>query len=170
MWPCYLMGIGMLYATWKSEHKDLLRIEKKRLLKFSLFLVLITIYRYFIFKLGGNNPHLKEVQETIVSIPLPATLLTYWEDACHGLPLAVLGRVLDGKWYRKLIYWPALAVTMLIFGLGHVYQGIPAATLLAFYVPFSTDRGKKYGFGTVILCHMLYDFSTVLSVKWMMGL
>jgi hypothetical protein len=170
MFPYWIMGLFMLYATWQSKHKDLLRIEWKPIAKWILFLCGITAYRWFIFRTFAGNEQLHDMTSGAMIIPWQATLTVFWEDACHGLPLAILSRWLGkDKWWKKALTWIAIAIVMVSFGLGHVYQGWIAAAALSFYIPFTFKKGQEVGFGTVMLCHTLYDLVTIVSMHAFLG-
>jgi hypothetical protein len=169
LWPCWMLGIMMLIATFNSNHRDLLRVDISGLLRFAKMMVMVTAFRFFIFKVIAPHDMLDNVRSMVHLIPWQATLGVFWEDAVHVLPLVILGRMFgDRKWY-KYISWPLLAMVMCSFGAGHTYQGLVAAIGLSFYIPFSMKMGKKYGFGTVMLSHMMYDLITLLSLAWMVG-
>lgn len=171
MYPYWIMGAFAIVAAIKGGHKDAVRVEPKAVGAFLKFLCVITLYRAVLFKLFPNFGMFKEAGHTITSIPWQLTLTVFWEDACHGLPLLLLQRFIGTeKWWAKAINFIALAFVMIEFGLGHVYQGLIAATLLSFYIPYSIKMGKKFGFGTVMICHTLYDLSTILSLKFLLGL
>ena len=170
MYPYWIMGIVMIFAVWQSSHKDLLRIEPKALAKWVLFLVGITIYRIIVFKLLSGNDKLHEMTSGAAIIPWQSTLMVFWEDACHTLPLVILARNLGlDKWWKKGLIGAAIGMVMISFGLGHVYQGYAAAAMLSFYIPFSYKKGQQVGFGTVMLCHMLYDLATILTIHNFLG-
>lgn len=171
MYPYWLMGAFVLWATIKAGHKEVVRVEKKAVFGWMKFLVLITCYRLIMFKLFAHNAHLQETAKNVTLIPWPMTLTVFWEDACHGLPLLLLRNFIGtDKWWKWLIHAPLMAMVMLEFGLGHVYQGAGAAMLLSLYIPYSIHMGRKYGFGTVMVGHTLYDLTTILSLKFMLGL
>lgn len=66
------------------------------------------------------------------------------------------------KFLPKWIFVPIVVLSSLIFGAGHLYQGYFVAALLSLYPYFvSYKYGKKYGYGTVMLCHITYDLSIV---------
>lgn len=170
MYPFWIMGIFTLISVYFSSHRDLIRVEWKPLLKWIGFLVVITIYRIVVFKLLAGNPKLHQMTSAANFIPWQSTLMVFWEDACHTLPLVIISRALgQDKWWKKLLLWAMMAAVALSFGLGHVYQGYIAAFLLSFYIPFTFKRGQKIGFGTVMLCHILYDLSTILTIKFFLG-
>lgn len=167
MYPMWILGIFMIAMVWQSEYRYLLKVDKKAVLKWSAFLVVLTICRFLMFKFV--LPHGTMDNES-VTIPWQAALTVFWEDMCHGLPLVLLSNFLDkSKWYNRALQRMAFALIMVSFGLGHLYQGITAAVILSFYIPYSIHMGKKYGFGTVMLGHMLYDLSTILAIKYFVG-
>jgi membrane protease YdiL (CAAX protease family) len=54
-----------------------------------------------------------------------------------------------------------LVISSLTFAAGHLAYGPVWAGMLLIYVPFLSYRyGKKYGLGTVMVCHVLYDLFT----------
>lgn len=170
MFPYWIMGLMMIFAVYHSRHRDLLRVQWKPILKWVGFIALLTLYRIAIFKIFSHNDKLHEMTSGAAMIPWQATFTVFWEDACHGLPLAILSRVLgNDKIWKKALTWLAVLVVMCSFGLGHVYQGYLAAALLSFYVPFTFKRGQEIGFGTVMICHTIYDLATILTIKTFLG-
>jgi len=170
MFPYWIMGFIMLWATWNSKHKELLRLQWKSVAHWIVFLLIITLYRIFIFTTFQGNETLQNQTSGAMMIPWQATLTVFWEDACHGLPLAIIARVLGSdKWWKKGIIWSAIAFVAVAFGLGHVYQGYFAAAFLSFYIPFTFKKGQEVGFGTVMLCHTLYDLVTILTLRAFLG-
>jgi hypothetical protein len=169
MWPCWALGAYMLYATAKSQFKDLLRIEKKPLIKWSVFLLFLTVYRILTVKYLAETEMYKDALKNVAVIPWQATLTVFWEDACHTLPLVLLRRMLGTKWYMLPVHFLLLALVTLSFGSGHIYQGYIVSAFLMLYIPFTMKLGEKYGFGTIMAGHTLYDLSTILAIKWMLG-
>lgn len=169
MFPYWIMGVIMLYATFNSKHRDLLRVSWPALKRFGWFMVLLTVYRAIIFHFFGHHEMLQDAASGAMTIPWQATLTVFWEDACHGLPLVLLGRWSEGKKHAKWINRAALAFVMVSFGLGHVYQGWFAAAFLSLYIPMSMKWGKKHGFGTVMIGHSIYDLLTVLALQFFLG-
>jgi hypothetical protein len=170
MWPLWLLGLFMAFSAWKTDNKDLLRVENKPLLKWCAFLVFLTVYRLLIFHFLKDQPMVQTATEAAQTIPWQMTLLVFWEDLSFALPLVYLDKLIGTKKWLRPLYWLGMLVMMLSFGSGHIYQGLIPALALSFYVPFSISRGKMYGFGTVVLCHMLYDMSTLLAVRLALGI
>lgn len=170
MYPYWLMGLFMMFATYKSKYRDLLRVEWKPIYKWCIVLVLLTIYRVLMLKYFSGHPKLEEMTSGAMTLPWQATLTVFWEDMCHGLPLAILSLALgkDRLW-KRILTRIAIAVVMVSFGLGHVYQGYIAAAFLSLYIPFTFKKGQEVGFGTVMICHTLYDLVTILTLNACLG-
>lgn len=169
LWPCWTMGVIMIYLTWASQYRSVLKIDPIAILKFCRALVLIAALRFIIFHYFTPDAIIQQTRGMTDLIPWQALLGVFWEDACHSMPLVLAGLMFGAnKWFKRLSL-PLLAIVMLSFGSGHIYQGAMSASLIAFYIPLAMKMGKKYGFGTVMICHILYDLSTFLSFKWMLG-
>ena len=169
LWPCWMLGIFMIYCTWKSQHKDLLRVEVKPLLKFMRILAIIAVCRFFMFKFFLPAASLESAKAMAHMIPLPALLGTFWEDAAHSMPLVIAGLMFGTKKWYGVLSKIALVVVSLSFGSGHIYQGLLPAIAICFYIPVAMKLGKQYGFGTVMISHILYDLSTIISIRMMLG-
>jgi hypothetical protein len=166
LYPHWIIGIVVLIATAKSKYKDLIRIEKPAIINFVKFLGMLTLYRIFLFKMFPNISFVKKAAQSINMIPPILTLTVFWEDACNGLILVLLRKLIGtDRWWKWLIHIPVLLLWMADFFAGHLYQGIIPALMLSLYVPYSIKLGKKYGFGTVMICHTLFDLTTVLTMK-----
>lgn len=169
LWPCWMLGILMVYLTWKSQYKEVLRVDLKGILKFARLLLIITVARVVLLKLLAPPEMLDNIRNISHMIPWQAILGVFWEDACHTMPLVLAGMMWAGsKWY-PILSKIALVVVMASFGSGHIYQGWLAAIGLSFYIPMTIKLGKKYGFGTIMLCHIAYDMSTLFTLKWIAG-
>jgi hypothetical protein len=169
MYPYWLLGAGVLAATAFAGFKNLIRVEKPALLNFIKFLGIITLYRVVIFTLFPHFGPFASSAHNVIQIPWPLTLTVFWEDACHGLPLLLLRKLIGTNKWTWPIHGLLTAIVMLEFGLGHVYQGLPAAAMLSLYIPYSIKLGEKFGFGTVMIGHTLFDLTTVLTLKCLLG-
>lgn len=170
MMPCWILGAAMLYLVKNSKYAKLIRVEKEGLFKFARFLVMLTAFRFLYLKFIAPESVVAGIQQISNIIPWQTTLGVFWEDACNALPL-VIGESLfkKKKWYRA-IRLPLLALMALSFGFGHSYEGLGAVIAMTCYIPFTMRLGKKYGFGTVMLCHIAYDMLTLLSFKFFLGI
>ena len=166
-YPYWILGICMAVATLRSENKDLMRIQPKSLLKFGRTMVMVTFFRFVMMhffppSIASSGP--------VLQIPLWLTATVGWEDMVHTLPLAIAARFLGDSKPAKVIQYALTGLVMSSFLLGHLYQGIFAACFISLYIPVVSKLGVKHGFGTVALCHMAYDFITLLTVRIFLGL
>jgi hypothetical protein len=167
--PFWIAGATMVCATIASGYKDLLRIDKKAVLKFVGFMCAVSLIRFVTFKIAMSNPvlekQLKDNLAPMLQVPWQGTLFVFWEDAMHTLPIILTSVLLAGQKYAKLIEYLMMAFIMVSFGLGHTYQGTLAAIFISFYIPFAVNAGRKYGVGTVMACHTIYDLATILLFR-----
>jgi hypothetical protein len=166
MFPYWILGLFILYIVYQSSHRDLLRVQPKSVARWILFLGALTIYRIFIFKFFLDNGTLQDMTYCALMTPWEATLMVFWEDACYSLPLVIFARWLgNDKLWKKGLIFAAILMVMTSFGLGHTYQGYWTAFFLSFYIPFTYKKGQEVGFGTVMICHTLYDLATILTIN-----
>lgn len=167
--PCWIMGMAMIWVTWNSQYREILQIKIKPILTFLKILAAIAAYRFLTLTFLTSPSVIEATRISAHIIPLPLVFGVFWEDACHSMPLVLMGSIYgSSRWYPWLSKI-MLVVVMAAFGIGHLYQGVFAAIVLSFGVPFSMAMGKKYGFATVMICHILYDLSTLLSIRWILG-
>ncbi len=169
LWPFWLLGLMMIITVLCSEHRDLLTVKFKGVLYFLRVMILVSVYRYVIFRFIAPASTLAGAKSMVGFIPWQATFGVFWEDAVYVLPLVILARLYSDKTWYKYVKWPLLILTMISFGSGHMYQGVLASIGLCFCIPFSKKMGMKYGFGTVMACHILYDMITILTLGWIVG-
>jgi hypothetical protein len=91
---------------------------------------------------------------TLPPVGFGSLLLVWWEDVLFSL----LSIFYAEKFLPKWVFVPVAVSVSIVFGLGHLYQGPLAVLVLSFYPYFMSYKyGKKYGYGTVMICHVLYD-------------
>ncbi len=169
LFPCWCMGLWMMNLVWNSDHKDLLRVSKEGLLRFARFLAVVTAARVFYLSMIAPDAVLESIRHVGDVIPWPTMFGVFWEDMCHAVPLVILGRMIaDNKWLKPF-YIALIAAMSMTFGAMHSYEGLQAVAVLSLYIPFTMRLGQKYGFGTVMLCHIAYDLTTFFTFKLMTG-
>ena len=147
-----------------TQHRDLFRISWDKLAAFCGFLAVLFAFRILqytflldmglIDKLPTLHPQIAKSMWTLGMV--------FWEDMFFAVPLYFIWKYMDRKWLQ-LGLTVALSV---LFGLGHAYQGMQAVVITMFLPYFvSYHFGKKYGFGTSMCGHVLYDFSTVMAIQ-----
>ena len=167
--PAWCMGIWMMYLIWNSDHKDLLRVSKTGLMKFAKILLTITIFRVFYISVIAPDEVLVGMRSIGDMIPWQTLFGVFWEDMCHAVPLVLLGTMIQGKKWLKPLYMMLIAAISVSFGLGHSYEGLQSVVMMTAYVPITMRLGKKYGFGTIMLCHIAYDLLTFFTFKTIAG-
>jgi uncharacterized integral membrane protein len=167
LYPRWILGTLIIIATYFSSYKDLLKIDKSAIVKWSKLISMITIYRIIILIFFNNNESVQNITSGAAQIPWPAALTVFWEDAVHGMLLAIFARVVgDTGPYKKALVYFVIFLVSLSFGIGHIYQGAWAAIFLSLYVPFTFKKGQQIGFGTIMICHIVYDLATMLTIQY----
>lgn len=170
MYPSWLLGLYMIFLAFKSGNKHLIRVEKKPIIRWSIFLVFISVYRAIMLFSFANTELVKQSAHAVLQIPFQMTFLVFWEDMCYALPLVFLSMILPkDKWYRFPVQMIAWGILWFSFWSSHVYQGPLAAFWISLYIPFCYKRGQEVGFGTMAICHTLYDLSTLAVLVLVTG-
>jgi hypothetical protein len=169
MLPYWLMGAFVGYSVWKSDYKDLLAVNKRSIIKFTLFMLAVSAYR--IWKLKTEISHGIDLSslEPVKRLPIGATLFVGWEDLCFSLPLVFMRRLIGTSKWAMPLHWLLTFATMISFGSGHIYQGFLAAAFISLYIPFAVKFAVEKGFGTIMINHSIYDFLTMLAIRIVLG-
>lgn len=156
------LGI-LLYKNYKKD--EFIRIEWDALAKFVGFMAIITMVRFCMADIAMmfSPETIESVTRSVQGIGVGSTLFVFWEDVWFVMPIAFIMRKIFPT--HKKIATLLIVLISVIFGMGHLYQGYMAAVLALYPFFISYRYGKKYGLGTVMLCHMFYDFVTVMTVK-----
>lgn len=166
----WVLGAVMLYLIATSKYSKMLRVTKAGSIRVARVLLMATLARVIYVQFVAAPQTLDAIKSAMDFVPWETMPGVFWEDACYVLPLALLAKMYGSKKLFKYLLYPLLvAAVSLSFGSGHIYEGTSAAITLSFYVPFMLKFGKKYGFGTVIMAHVLYDLITHFTFKLMLG-
>lgn len=164
-WPAWLFGI-LMYATARlAGYSYEVRVEKAAIIYWIKYLLVISFIRVMTYILMGDLPFQAEAAEGLKNVNPLSLLGTPWEDFAFSLPLYFLGLFVGDSKVGKALYGIAVAVVLISFGFGHVYQGVFAAVLLSSGPSISLYFSKRYGWGSVGICHMLYDLMTLATMK-----
>lgn len=152
------------YKHWKKD--DSIRIEWEQVAKFLGVMALLTMLRFCLADIW-----MQLVPESIIDYisrarstsDIGSLAFVFWEDVWFGMSIAWIMSYLYPV--RKRTAIAMVVLISLLFGSGHLYQGWIGMILSVYPFFISYKYGKKYGFGTVMVCHMLYDFITVMTVK-----
>ena len=164
MFYCMLIGfliVGLVY--WKD--REVLRFDFEAVKNFIALMVLLTFFRLAIFSFGHDvlGINIADINQGFGRIDFWRLGLAFWEDAFFAIPIYYM----KDKWkWSSYIWLPITAALSIHFGLGHMYQFEMAyfAALIIPYV-FFYRYGKKYGFATTMICHILFDMFTLLTFK-----
>lgn len=167
----FILGILLIIFT-SLYDRNILRVDFKAIGYFLIGMFLITMSKIFIydflFDVYGYFPYkMAYIANKIAGWDLG---LVFWEDAFYVIPIFLLIKVFK-KWY---LYMPLVVLLSIDFALGHQYQGNHAVFITALYPFFiSYHFGKKYGLGTVMICHVVFDFIavyTMINLRHFIGL
>jgi membrane protease YdiL (CAAX protease family) len=152
------IALSLMFFAHK-KFKGIVGINKEKVMKFVRFMALVSAIRLVLFSGMSSN-------QAIDSIGLLSLAMVFWEDAVFTLPALVLDRAGASKKVVNSI----LAISAIVFASGHVSYGFTWMLLTLLYVPFiSFKYGKKYGLGTVMVCHILYDVMTLITYNLVRG-
>lgn len=160
-----LMPFGFLIMAlvfWRDRH--LLRVDLKAIQTFITLMILLTFLRIamtsFAMEIGID---VLKINKGIDQIDFWRLALVFWEDAFFAIPIYYM----KDKWkWSRYLWLPIVAALSITFGVGHMYQFEMAffATLLIPYLIWYR-YGKRFGFGTVMICHILFDMFTITTFK-----
>jgi len=157
--------LGVLYYF--SNTRDVIRIEWTRIGAFLGFLAVVTCCRIALLDyIAYNDPNFSPLSNSVIlGVPVHQFITVFWEDVMFGLPIYF---IMEKVRWNGLVKFALILLISLTFGYGHAYQGAFAIAITSLY-PFlvSYRYGKKYGFGTVMLCHIIYDFSIFYFIKFL---
>ena len=155
------MGL-IIFALVFIFDRQLLRVEFSKVASFLGFLAFFVVFQL---SLGSYT------DTGIVNVPDHAWRRTwmigrvFYEDALWAIPLYYAFKI---DWTKRK--WIATALTIvssISFGMGHIYQGMFAVFLTGLYPYFISLRfGRLYGFGTVMICHIIYDFAVTAILRY----
>lgn len=151
MIPIYLFCL--LYFVYAyTRHKDLVAVNTKAVFNFIGIMLFISALRVIGMYLDGSAP---QYGGSIIGLTM-----VWWEDVFFTLPLLIAYK----QNVSKYILIPATILSSIAFAVGHLYISVPWALFLLIYIYFISFKYRlKYGLGTVMICHVVYDLMTVMS-------
>ena len=134
-----------------------MRVELQAISKFLAFMSLVVCFRL------AMMSYFRDIPDGSTPFAFHSLIMVWWEDALFAIPIYHLSRNLESKRALKV---SLIVLISLMFGLGHAYQGTFSIFVTALYPYYlSTKNAEKYGFGTVMLCHILYDMITIGTIR-----
>lgn len=148
-----LMALLMILMA-RKEYPDIMFVNKKALMGFVFIMFSVTIFRIIFFNLGVKT------DLNINLFYLPNLFLVFWEDMFFTFPALLLYRLTN----KPLLVFPLMVLSSVVFAVGHIYQSVDWAITLLAYVPITFFIARKYGLLTVMICHVIYDIVTYLTL------
>lgn len=140
--------------------KGICRVEFPPIFKFFKLMLIITAIRIGLQFTSITAP--ANGRDVMDEITLLSLLQVFWEDVFFTLPALMLDRLGRSGFEIGL----CLAISAVAFASCHLAYGALWAGITLLYVPFlSYKYGRLYGLGTIMICHILYDVMTLLSVR-----
>lgn len=158
----FLIGILILVLSY-FFNRDSLKIDRKAVVNFLSIMTIVTFLRLAILSFTHAIGINAFDTSALSNIQFWQFALVFWEDAFFAMSIYYIKDVFK---FSKYIWIPFTIIISLYFGQGHLYQGLVAG-LVSCIVPYYVfyKLGLKYGFGTTMLCHVLYDMITYTTVK-----
>ena len=156
--------LGIILIPRFTSEKELFKISWDKLAQFVAFLMCLSVFRLLQYDFMLSMGIIKSIPQAPPEITgqMWTLGLVFWEDFFFAVPIYFMMKYMKNKWLRVAL----IVALSIVFGLGHMYQGWQACVLLAFMPYFVTyNYGKKFGFGTTMLAHILYDVFTLSLVK-----
>lgn len=157
------VGIGAFILTmFFIFDRKTIRIEWDAISRFLAFMTLATCIRIAMYDLVMRiNPGaIPQMHQQLLEMPKILFAMVWWEDAFFVLPI-----FLAWKYCSKYIFFLVALGMSMWFGFGHAYQGLYGIMITSIYPVFISLRyGRKYGFGTVMIGHILYDYITYFTI------
>jgi len=156
-----LFGMIVFFLALK-KYPDILKIEFSQVKRFTLALLLITTVQAIFLAYTGKETYIDNIYMNGIN----SLAGVWWEDSCYVLPYLIASKLLKNKSY---LMFPFFVASSAYFSLGHAYQG--PSGYVTFLFPFiSYHYAKKYGAGTTMICHVIYDTMLVMSLSGLKNL
>lgn len=173
-----ITGILLFLYTYIKK-PEILRIDRETILLFGSFVFIINVIEMIIMVTGGFFLFPKFIQGVIQSMShIPSVnylLAAYWEDTFYVLPYLLASSFLFKVESKNLkislfiLLFLSFVLTTLHFASGHLYQG-KLGWLTVIYPIASYCIGGRKGLGTMLMLHVIFDFSAYIGFYLGMGL
>lgn len=160
------IAIVSMIALSYTEEREVVRVDWSKIASFVGFMTLVSFLRIASYDLMLSMGAIKDLPTLPMEIAMNkwTLCLVFWEDMFFGLPLYLVHKYMNEGW-MKWLKWPITVLVSLMFGLGHIYQGIFAVFVTSLYPYFISKKyGERHGFGTVMMCHIIYDNMTTYMI------
>ena len=152
-----------------TREKEITRISWSKVSEFVGFMVFVSVIRIALYSAEMDFGIIREIPKIPgeISGSRWALSLVFWEDVFFGMSLYFIHKYIKGRW-SNYIKWTLTVLISSIFAYGHAYQGLLTVMIVSIYPYYISKRfGEKHGFGTVMVCHILYDNITFFTM-WLL--
>lgn len=154
----YMRIVGVLIVVVMIKRDSpLMKVNWEALTKFFVFMMVISAARLAVMDYGHAI-----APSGLSAIGYRDFIWVFWEDAFFSMPIYFLK---DHLQLRKLLWIPAAVLLSIAFYWGHRYYGLLGLVTLAVPYFVSYKFAKKYGYGTVMVGHVLYDFIGIMTIN-----
>lgn len=153
---------SIIFLFYKFLKKDrMFRVDFQAIINFTVFMIMVTLVRLIVLV---NFPI--TVPAGLEQVSNIGILFVFWEDLFFAYPIIIVENYINNKYLRNLLIF---AISFM-FMMGHTYQGLRG--LITIVIPYfvMAKVGKKYGLGTSMVGHVMYDLFTVLTVIFALAL
>lgn len=159
-----------MYAFLKRP--EILRIDRDLVKMFGGLITVINVIKITVLGLVIHQfwPDLfRKIESIYWSIPANHLLAVWWEDSFYVLPYLLLATPIMTIASKRLRAAAMIAaatmflITTAHFTMGHLYQG-PMGLVTCIYPFVSYYVGGRKGLGTVMMLHIIFDFTTYMAM------
>ena len=144
-------GMGIFIFLYITKNR-LLEVKWEIVAKFLAYMFLIAMVKFAV------------PSQYVDNTSVTSHLFVFWEDVIFSMSIYYIKDVLKQP---KKIWIPFAVFSSLLFGYYHLGYGVIWALITVLYpYYFSYKNAVKYGFGTVMICHIYFDFIMSLSTKF----
>jgi len=159
------------------KHPEMLRIDRPTVLMYGGLVTVINFLKAVVLFAIIQNfwpDTFKKFTDIFDMIPANHLLAVWWEDSFYVLPYLLLApHVMRLQGWRKALAISGSLTLFLIttfhFMLGHLYQG-PMGMVAFIYPIISYSVGSRKGLGTIMMLHIIFDFSIYMGIWALLGL
>jgi len=162
MAPSWFLGF-LLLVFFVGLDRDMFKLSRKEFVQISIFIPMLMAAKYVLMNAAGVSPSL--MCGITHKIPLWVPFTVWWEDMVFSAPVVYMLR----RGVSKKFWIPIAIVMSLIFGAGHLYQGLygalAATSVLFVFMWLAHNKGML----TLIYLHFLFDMCALIMLRMYCG-
>jgi hypothetical protein len=161
----------LMFVLAYIKYPDLVKVDRKFVILFGAIITAINFAKTAVaaWALPKYFPDAwaKTIQ-VFDMIPANHLLAAWWEDCFYVLPFMIISLYLEKmneskrKKIAKATFYTVFSLFIAHFTLGHLYQGWVGLTVFVYPI-ISYNVGKKHGLGSMMMLHVLFDFTMYMA-------